>query len=436
MEHLITCVDPGSEADRHGVCAGDVLLSLNGEKIIDQIDYQALSARRHILMHIRKNDGKEWHLELIKPAGKPLGLHFGKSMELAPRVCKNKCIFCFIDQMPPACRQSLYVKDDDWRMSLLMGNFITMTNMDDAEFDRIVRRKVSPLFISVHAAEPDLRVKMMANPEAAKLMDRLNILKNNGIRFHCQIVLCPGINDGEHLEHTLYSLHSLYPAARSAALVPVGLTRYREGLYPLRPFTRSEAIQVMEICKKWQSVFLSESDTRFVFPSDELICLSGYDLPDADYYENFPQIENGVGLMRQFLDDLAAASAKGGDAYPRRVLIPCGTSIAPYMQEWINRYGPKGAEAHVLPVKNRFFGETVTVTGLLTGKDILDQIDPSQTDEVILCNVTLRESGDLFLDDMPLEVFKRSLPVPVTVIPNNGRSLYQALLHRPQKEKA
>ena len=428
MEHLITQTDPGSPAEKHGLRAGDTLLSINGEEIIDQIDYQALSVRRHVVLHVRKADGRDWHLELIKPAGKPLGLHFGQSMELTPRVCKNKCVFCFIDQMPPHMRDTLYVKDDDWRMSLLMGNFITMTNMDDGEFDRIVRRRVSPLFISVHAVEPDLRVRLMANPEAAKLMDRLRILQENGIRFHCQIVLCPGLNDGEHLEKTLEALYSLHPAAQSAALVPVGLTKFRQGLYPLRPYTREEAREVLRICEKWQRRFLAQSGTRFVFPSDEMLCIAGAELPEEDYYESFPQIENGVGLMRQFLNGLISASRSRQAARPHRVAIPAGVSIAPYLQQWIDAYGPAGVEARVQPIRNRYFGETITVTGLLTGQDILEQLDTAEADEVLLCSVTLWEAGDLFLDDLSLADFRAALPVPVSVIANRGEALYAALL--------
>lgn len=428
MEHLITRVEPAGPGWRYGLRAGDTLLSINGEEIIDQIDYQALSVKRHVILHVRKADGRDWHVEMIKPAGRPLGLAFGESMELTPRVCRNKCVFCFIDQMPPNCRKSLYVKDDDWRMSLLMGNFITMTNMDDAEFDRVVRRRVSPLFISVHAAEPDLRVRLMANPEAAKLQDRLTILKENGIRFHCQIVLCPGLNDGIHLERTLESLASFLPAAQSAALVPVGLTKFREGLAPLRPYTREEARDVLSICEKWQKRFLERAGTRFVFPSDEMLCIAGHPLPEEAYYENYPQIENGVGLMRQFLNGLIDASEKGGEARPRRVVIPCGVSIAPYMQEWADTYGPKGVSVRVQAIRNRFFGETITVTGLLTGRDILEQLDTSDADEVILCQVTLREAGDLFLDDLPLEDFRAALPVPLNLCANRGDALYAALL--------
>ena len=429
MEHLITGVESGSIAWRYGLRAGDTLLSINGEEIIDQIDYQSLSVKRHVILHVRKADGRDWHVEMVKPAGRPLGLRFGESMELTPRVCRNKCVFCFIDQMPPACRKSLYVKDDDWRMSLMMGNFITMTNMSDQEFDRVLRRKVSPLFISVHATEPDLRVRLMANPEAAKIMERLTALKEHGIRFHCQIVLCPGLNDGVHLEQTLETLYSLYPAAQSAALVPVGLTRFREKLYPLRPYTREEANAVLDICDRWQQQFLKQSGTRFVFPSDEMLCIAGRDLPEEDFYENFPQIENGVGLMRQFLTGFMEASRAGtATAKSRRVVIPCGTSIAPYMQKWIDTYGPKGVQVRVQPIKNRFFGETVTVTGLLTGRDILEQLDTRDADEVILCNVTLREAGDLFLDDLPIGAFRDALPVPLTLTANRGDALYSALL--------
>ncbi|MBQ9299779.1 MAG: DUF512 domain-containing protein, partial [Clostridia bacterium] len=248
-------------------------------------------------------------------------------------------------------------------------------------------------------------------------------------RFHCQIVLCPGLNDGDHLEKTLQTLYALYPAAQSAALVPVGLTRFRQKLYPLRPYNREDAREVLSICEKCQQRFLSQSGTRFVFPSDEMLCIAGRDLPEEDYYENFPQIENGVGLMRQFLTGFIAASQTGqGQARARRVVIPCGVSIAPYMQKWINAYGPKGMQARVQPIKNRFFGETVTVTGLLTGRDILEQLDTSDADEVILCSVTLREAGDLFLDDLSIDEFRAALPIPLTLTANRGDALYRALL--------
>ena len=429
MEHLITHVDADSPAYRHGLRAGDTLLAINDEEIIDQIDYQALSSRRHVILHVRKADGRDWHVELVKPAGRPLGLAFGASMELTPRVCTNKCVFCFIDQMPPDCRSSLYVKDDDWRMSLMMGNFITMTNMSDEDFDRVVRRKVSPLYISVHATDPAVRVQLMKNPQAAKIIDRLCILRDHGIKFHCQIVLCPGLNDGNVLDNTLKTLSGLYPAAQSAALVPVGLTKYRQGLPALHPYTAEEARAVLEICRKWQQKCLDAYGTRFVFPADEMLCLANAELPEEDYYENFSQIENGVGLMRQFLTGfLAARDANPATARARRVLIPCGASIAPYLEKWLHAYGPQGVDIRVQAIQNRFFGETVTVTGLLAGQDILDQLDTQNADEIILSNVTLREAGDMFLDNMTLNDFRAALPIPLTVIPNRGDALYAALL--------
>lgn len=429
MEHVIEAVAAGSPAYRNGLRPGDVLLSINGEELIDHIDYQALSSKRHLILHIRKADGRDWHVELIKNAGTPLGLTFGDSMVTRPRVCKNKCVFCFIDQMPPACRKTLYVKDDDWRMSLMMGNFITLTNVDDAEFDRILRRRVSPLYISVHATNPEVRVRMMKNPEAARILERLNKLKEHGIKFHCQIVLCPGINDGKVLEETLQALTSLAPAAQSAALVPVGLTRYREGLYPLSPYTREQAQEVLTICDAWQNKCLDTLGTRFVFPSDEMLCIAGRSLPPLEAYEGFSQIENGVGLMRQFLDGFIAASKEQTQpAKARRVLIPCGKSIAPYLKEWVDMYGPKNVTVQVLPIRNFFFGETVTVTGLLTGSDILPQIADIEAAEVLLCCVTLRAEGDLFLDDMHIDTFRAAIKCPVRIVPNNGAALYQALL--------
>ncbi len=429
MEHLITAVAEGSPAYRHGLRAGDTLLSINNEPLIDHIDYQALSGKRHLILHVRKEDGRDWHVELIKAAGTPLGLSFGDSMVTRPRICKNKCVFCFIDQMPPSCRKTLYVKDDDWRMSLMMGNFITLTNVDDAEFDRILRRKVSPLYISVHATDPQVRVRMMRNPQAAKIMERLTALKEYGIKFHCQIVLCPGLNDGEVLENTLKDLTALAPSAQSAALVPVGVTRFRDQLYPLKPFDRDGASRVLEICDKWQKQCMEQMGTRFVFPSDEMLCIAGREIPSENTYEGFPQIENGVGLMRKFLTAfMDAAHENCGAAVPRNVLIPCGQSIAPYMAEWIKLYGPAGVQAKVMPIKNYFFGETVTVTGLLTGGDILKQISTEETDEILLCAVTLRAEGDLFLDDMHIDDFRKAVNIPVRVVPNRGDALYKALL--------
>ncbi|MBO2517193.1 MAG: radical SAM protein [Clostridiales bacterium] len=429
MVHVIDEVSPRSVAYRWGVRPGDELISICGEELIDDIDYQALSSRSRVDLLIRRN-GTEKNIQILKSREAPLGLKIS-SLQCTPRTCRNKCVFCFIDQMPEGMRRTLYVKDDDWRMSLMMGNYITLTNVDDAEFERIIRRKASPLYISVHATDPETRVKMMRNPNAAHIMERLNRLKDAGISFHCQIVLCPALNDGDALENTLKDLSALWPAARSAALVPVGLTKHRDGLYPLKPYDRESASKVIAQAERWQKIMLEKAGTRFVYPSDEMYCVSGKELPADEEYEGYPQIENGVGLLRRFENALREEKEQNtSPARKRRVMIPCGTSVAPVMAGWMKDYAPEGVEVTVRPVRNTFFGETVTVTGLLTGGDLRDQLQDAAeyADEILLCSSTLRAEGDLFLDDMSLEQLKEALPIPLTVVENRGGDLYRALL--------
>lgn len=433
MPHRIESVRPRSIAQRHGVKAGDIIDKINGEPIIDDIDYQALTARTRVVLSLIDSEGNGRTVTIIKPCGAPLGITMGESLALTPRVCRNHCVFCFIDQMPPGMRRSLYVKDDDWRLSLMMGNFVTLTNVDDQEFARILRRKASPLYISIHATNPDARVKMMRNPFAAHIMERLTLLKEAGLHFHCQIVLCPSFNDGTVLDDTLSTLSSLYPAALSAALVPVGLTKYREKLAPLHTYDKEGARAVIRQAEEWQTRLLAAHSTRFVFPADEFYCKAELPLPSFEAYEGFPQIENGVGLLRKFEESLKERSEAGREAgergTQRRVLIACGTSVAATMRHFASVYGPCGPFVEVRPILNRFFGETVTVTGLLTGGDILEQVRDAQADEILICRNTLRAEGDLFLDDMPLNTLRAALlPRKLIVVENSGASLYEALL--------
>ena len=331
--------------------------------------------------------------------------------------------------MPPGMRDTLYVKDDDWRFSLMMGNYVTLTNVDEEEFSRIIRRKASPLYISVHATDPALRCRMMNNRFAGNIMDRLQRLKEAGLQFHCQIVLCPGWNDGEQLEKTLSDLYALAPYAKSCALVPVGLTKFRDGLANVKPFTQESAAAVLQIAHRFQQKALQETGTRFVFPSDEMYLIAGREIPSEDAYEGYPQIENGVGLVRKTEEALKAAAAENVlPAKERSVVIPCGTSIAPVMEKWMAAYTPAGVRVSVLPVKNTFFGETVTVTGLLTGGDIAAALKSRREDEALLCSNTLREAGDLFLDDTSLDDLRNAIPMKLTITPNDGASLYRALL--------
>ena len=439
MAFRIERVQPGGLAARHGLRAGDAIESINGEPLIDQVDYEALTARSRVRLTVLRENGERREVTIIKPREAALGLEMEAALTcMSPMQCRNHCIFCFIDQMPPHMRKTLYVKDDDWRFSLMMGNYITLTNVDEKEFQRILRRKASPLYISIHATDPDVRVKMMKNPNARFIMDRLRALADAGLHFHCQIVLCPGYNDGDVLRKTLEDLSQMYPAAQSAALVPVGLTKFREGLAPVEPFHRESAGAVMAIAHEFQSRLLPKIGTRFVFPSDEMVLIAGEELPTEEEYEGYPQLENGVGLLRKFEEGLRAASLENTrTALPRRVRIPCGVSIAPVMQKWLNQYAPAGVQITVQPIRNTFFGETITVTGLITGGDLIDQLRDADEDEILLCGNTLREQGDLFLDGTSLEQVRAALRPAVTIVPNTGGHLFQALLgtpHSPAKE--
>ncbi|MBQ9262649.1 MAG: DUF512 domain-containing protein [Clostridia bacterium] len=428
MAHEIIAVQPHGVAYRRGLRPGDALIAINGEPILDEIDYQALINHPKLDILVCRADGREETVRIIKAKEAGLGLQLADTLACTPRQCKNKCVFCFIDQMPPGMRKTLYVKDDDWRLSLMMGNYITLTNVDEQEFQRILKRKASPLYISIHATDPDVRVKMMRNPNARFIMDRLHRLADARLHFHCQIVLCPGYNDGDVLKKTLNDLAAMYPAAQSAALVPVGLTKFRQRLAHVEPFDQTGAKKVLEYARSFQQKMLGTIGTRFVFPSDEMVLIAGEELPSEDEYEGFPQLENGVGLLRKFENALAAAAREDhGPVHPRRVLIPCGKSIAPVMRRWVDTYGPKEVDVTVQPIRNTFFGETVTVTGLITGGDLKEQLKDADVDEILLCGNTLRAEGDLFLDDMPLSDLRAALKPPITLVPNDGASLIQAL---------
>ena len=438
MRHEITGVNKRSVAMRCGLRAGDFLLRLNGEEVHDEIDYQALIAGDEVDVELERN-GEPLRILIRKEEGEALGLHFGQSMALSPRTCHNNCVFCFIAQMPPKLRETLYVKDDDWRYSLMMGNFVTLTNVNEAEFDRIIRRKASPLYVSVHTTNPELRCRMMNNRFAGDIMQRLTKLKDAGIKFHCQIVTCPGWNDGEELMRTLRDLRSLAPAAQTVAMVPVGLTKFRDGLEKLRCFTREEAARLLDMIAPFQQECRETLGTTFAFPSDEFYCLAGREIPPEEWYEDFPQIENGVGLLRRMeaeIEEVAAFERKFDLDEPvedRVYVTPTGMSVAPHMRRWAETYAPPNVKVRVIPVPNRFFGETVTVTGLLTGGDLLAALTPEAVegaDEILLSSSTLRHERDLFLDDMHIDEFLSRAPLKVHLVDCDGQSFYDALRGR------
>lgn len=429
MSTAITHVQPGSIAQRLGLVAGDKLVSIAGEPIIDQIDYQALTAQERFDMMVEDAGGQTRTVHVRKEDWEPLGLTLDQTIVSKPRPCRNHCIFCFIDQMPPGMRKTLYVKDDDWRLSLMMGNYITMTNIDDHELDRIIRRKVSPLFVSVQCTDPDMRVKLLRNPNAAKIMDNLRLLKANGIRFHAQMVLCPGWNDGKILKKSLEDLETLRPAVQSIALVPIGLTKFRDGLPYIKPYDKQMAADLIESVKPYQERFLREIGTRLVFPADEFYCLSGLPLPTDEEYEDYPQIENGVGMLRMFETDLeyAVEDLPMTETPPRRICIATGTSVAPFLRELANKHAPRGTTVEVRPIVNKFFGESVTVTGLITGQDLVAQCQDVQADEILIVRSMIRAEGDLFLDNMSVDEVRAKLPCPLKINENSGEGFWRAI---------
>ena len=293
----IDAVTAGSPADKAGILPDDRIVSINDIPVQDEIDYQSLSSAR-LLKVITERNHTSYEYTIRRAEWTPLGLSLDETESMKPRHCRNRCLFCFVDQLPQGMRETLYVKDDDWRLSLMMGNYVTLTNVSEEEFNRILERKASPLYISVHATDPELRCVMLRNRNAGNLMDRLRLLKENDLQFHCQVVLCPGVNDGEILRRTITDLASLYPAAQSMAIVPVGLTKHRQGLADLKGFDKESARNLIEFVKSYQQQYLQEFGTRFVYPSDEFYCICNEPIPESSEYEDYPQIENGVGMLR------------------------------------------------------------------------------------------------------------------------------------------
>ena len=430
MPQRIVSVAGDSIAARSGVTAGETLVSINRTPVLDLVDYQYLTARPVLDMLLEREDGSQHRVLVRKSVSEPLGLTLESSLMSCPKTCANHCVFCFIEQMPPGMRPSLYVRDDDWRLSLMAGNFVTLTTLPSREMDRIVERRASPLYISVHTTNGELRKRMLSHRNADRIMEHLKRFADNGISFHCQIVLCPGINDGDELDRTLRDLASLAPHALTAALVPVGLTRYREHLYPLRPYTQEEAERVVLQAEAFQREMLQKHGTRFVFPSDEFYQIARHPLPDAESYEDFPQFENGVGLLARLRDEFETAVRLDPDdslAVPRRVVMATGTSVAPFMRELTASHPIPGVEIEVRPILNRFFGETVTVSGLITGQDLVAQLRGVRADEVLITKSMLREGEDVFLDDMTLSEAQQALGIRITPVPDDGADLLYAL---------
>ncbi len=431
MSHLIISVDPGSPASRAGIRAGDRLARIGGAPVIDFIDYQALSAQKRLTVQVLR-DGAAIDFAIRKDEYAPLGLNFETPMMSGTRLCCNKCLFCFVDQLPGGARESMRVKDDDWRMSLMMGNYVTLTNVSDRELERIIARHCSPLYISVHCTDPDLRTHVLGTPRARRLMGQLQRLSEGGIEFHCQCVLCPGLNDGAALERTIRELSAI-PGARSLALVPVGLTGHREGLSALRVYEPDEARAVIELSEAWRDRLLAARGTRFVFPSDEFYLQAGWPIPPDEAYEDYEQIDDGVGLLRlldtefrEAWEELPEAMRKYAPTGPK-LAIACGKSAGDFIRGMLQDYPVAGANITVYPLENTYFGPTVTVSGLITGGDLAGQMAGVDCDAVMITEVMLRD-GCLFLDDMTLDQVRDRLGKPVVPVGRRGEDLLNAIL--------
>ncbi len=423
---MISRVVPDSIAHELGVEPGDRLVKINGQALEDLIDYRFMTSDEYLEVEIVKADGEQWVLEVEKDLDEDLGLEFEQSTFDGIKRCANKCVFCFVDQMPPGTRDTLYVKDDDYRMSFLHGNFITFTNLGEHDLNRIIRLRLSPLYVSVHTTNPQLREKMLNSPRAGDIMHQLTRLAESGIELHTQVVAAPGINDGPELDRTLRELGALYPAVQSIAVVPVGLTRYREQLYPLKLFTPEEALAVIRQVEAFQRQFRDQHRRYLVYAADEFYLLAGRAVPPASHYEDFPQTENGIGLVRLFLDSFTAEKPRLPASLNRktRLILVTGKSaekILTGMAEELNLVGK--LEVDAVSVPNRFFGETVTVAGLVTGQDIARTLEGyfagKKADEgTVVCipSVMLKSGEEIFLDGMTVEELAAQLGRQVRIL--------------------
>jgi len=429
--HLITGVEHGSIAFDMGVRVGDVLISINDSEVKDAFDYQYLIRDEAVEILIQKPTGEEWLLDIEKDEEEGIGLVFESELMDDTRACENKCVFCFIDQFPKGLRRSLYFKDDDVRLSFLQGNYVTLTNMNEEEFNRILFYKFSPINISVHSTNMEQRAQMMGNANAAKLFEYLDKLAKAEIEMNFQIVLVKGLNDGKYLERSIEELAKYLPWAKSLSVVPVGLTRYREGLYKIEKFTREDARDVIGIVKKFQQSIRKTHGTRFVYAADEFYLTAGRDLPAYEDYQDFPQYENGVGMLRSFIDDAQNAIRK-----PRRVknkpdvTVVTAVAAAEHIKELCKEIA-EGYEidVNVCVVKNRFLGEDITVSGLLIGDDIIAALkEAGHHGKIIIPSNCLKRDEDVFLDDISVLEVENRLNARVIPIGNDGEWFVREIL--------
>lgn len=424
-------VTTGSHADKAGIKKGETLLSINSNEIVDVLDYRFYQVNRKLTLEVEDENKNVRTIEMTKGEYEEIGLEFETYLMDKQHSCRNKCIFCFIDQLPKGMRESLYFKDDDSRLSFLFGNYITLTNITEHEIDRIIKMHISPINVSVHTTNPELRCKMMNNRFAGDTLKYLKRFADAGITLNCQIVSCPGINDGDELVRTLTDLENL--GVNMTAIVPVGLTRYRENLYPLVPYNKETAGQTIDIIEKMGDECVKKHGRRIFFPGDEFYLLAEREIPSPEFYEDFSALEDGIGMIAYLTDDVGwkLEELDADESLCHKVTIACGEGVFPYMKRIMSMINEKfpNITINTRAIKNNFFGGVVNVSGLVTGGDLIDQLRGDDLgDRLIITSSMLRFENDLFLDDVSTDDVERELGVTLVPVNNNGNDLVEAVI--------
>lgn len=444
--HIVKKTDPGSIAEEMEIAPGDKILQINGEDIEDIFDYQYLIQEEYIEVLVKKPDGDEWLLEIDKDEQEDLGIEFENGLMDEYRACRNKCIFCFIDQMPEGMRDTLYFKDDDSRLSFLQGNYVTLTNMSEHDVERIIKYHLEPINISFQTMNKELRCMMLNNRFAGEALDKVDVFYEAGITMNGQIVLCKGINDGKELDFSIGELTKYHPYLESVSVVPVGLSKFREGLYPLEPFLKEDAKEVLKIIHKWQDHMYEKFGTHFIHASDEWYLLAEEPLPPEENYDGYLQLENGVGMLTLLKEEFKRALQKeieknGGkpdESRRERMTLVTGKLAYPTIKEMsqqLMKWFP-GLKLKVEAITNVFFGEQITVSGLLTGQDIISQLKGKELgDRILLPQNVLRSGENYFLDDVTIPQLEETLQVRADIVKSSGQDFVDAVLYGNRRQR-
>lgn len=431
MPSVIRSIESGSPADKTKIRPGDTLLKVNGKEIRDVLDYKYFTYEKKLVLELSAPGGRPKRVRVAKGEGEPLGLEFETYLMDKARSCSNRCIFCFVDQMPRGMRRTLYFKDDDMRLSFLMGNYITLTNLSDREARRIIDLRISPINVSVHSTDPELRSTLLGNPEGGKGIELMRRFAENGITMNCQIVCCPGYNDGAQLQRSMEDLADMYPGVNSVSIVPVGLTKYREKLTPLQPFDREIAGRTIAQVEKFGAGCLDRFGTRIFFCADEMYLKAGLDIPENDFYEEYAQLENGVGMLRLLETEFESELSSAGEFLSRPFSVATGVAAGPFMERLLEKAAGRfpGLDGRVFPIVNDFFGKTIDVSGLVTGGDLIKQLRGKPLGERLLIPETMLRHGEgVFLDDVTIEEIEKELGVKAEAVRQDGGCLLRAML--------